>query len=226
MRLSRESQELADLEYIKVAQKISDKHRNAVRQFEQTMPRGGAMRGAIDKEYIQMARDLVQSRTSIYIEALRRENLTPDESDVIQICAKLKKIVRSISLNSHHPPLPSSQEGYRSIVPSARMELIIAMKKMQLEQRQSEAPVSNKGQASPNGSLENARRELSGLTKQEELKSSVEPDTSAGRGKLSVNDMDLFELKPNIFGIGLNLNHLIKRVVISWRNRSKNKNSA
>jgi len=29
---------------------------------------------------------------------------------------------------------------------------------------------------------------------------------------LSIDDLDILELKPNIFGIGLNLNYLIKRL--------------
>jgi len=30
---------------------------------------------------------------------------------------------------------------------------------------------------------------------------------------VSVNDIDAFELKPNVFGIGLNINHIIKRFI-------------
>ena len=33
---------------------------------------------------------------------------------------------------------------------------------------------------------------------------------------VSINDVDMLELKPNFFGLGLNLNHLIKRIG-SWR---------
>jgi hypothetical protein len=46
--------------------------------------------------------------------------------------------------------------------------------------------------------------------------------TSFEHNRISVEDVDVLELKPNVFGFGLNLNHLIKRVGIWWKaKRSK-----
>jgi hypothetical protein len=37
---------------------------------------------------------------------------------------------------------------------------------------------------------------------------------------LSIDDIDSLELKPNFMGIGINLNHLIKRLIHRWKRRS------
>lgn len=139
MKLSRESEKLIESQYAQAAQEISSKHHMAVQKLERTMSRGGAMKGAIDEEYTQMAKELVQALLNAYLAAFSRENVIPDDRHIAQISSEFEEIVRSISHNTHHSPLPSSQENYRSIVPRARNELILAVKKMQLEQRRMEA---------------------------------------------------------------------------------------
>ena len=42
--------------------------------------------------------------------------------------------------------------------------------------------------------------------------------------RLSIDDVDAIELKPNFFGIGLNLNHLIKRLG-HWRTKRKSQST-
>lgn len=201
MRLSHESVELAELQYLKAAGEISSKYHQAVRKCEQTMLRGGAMKAAIDEEYIQMAKELVQSRLDTYLEAFRRENLIPNEDDVNQICFKLEGIVNGISHNTHHPARPSSQERYGTIVRNARMELVIAIKQLQLEARELKTQSVSAVQDSPNVSgRDNAKQ---------------------ANAPLSVDDFDLLELKPNVFGIGINLNHLIKRCLNWIKSRKK-----
>ena len=43
--------------------------------------------------------------------------------------------------------------------------------------------------------------------------------SSSGTPAVTVDDVDAVELKPNVFGIGINLNHLIKRFVGWFRGR-------
>ena len=62
-------------------------------------------------------------------------------------------------------------------------------------------------------------RDLSNLA--ERLNTFIEPRQAAGQ--LSVDDIDVFELKPNFCGVGINLNHLIKRALQVWRARSLSK---
>ena len=62
-------------------------------------------------------------------------------------------------------------------------------------------------------------RDLSNLA--ERLNTYIE--TREVAGPLSVEDIDVFELKPNFCGVGINLNHLIKRVFQLWRARSLSK---
>jgi hypothetical protein len=42
-------------------------------------------------------------------------------------------------------------------------------------------------------------------------------------GNISIDDVDVFELKPNVCGFGINLNHVIKRALNLWRARSSRK---
>jgi hypothetical protein len=139
MKLNHESESLVESEYIRVAQEISSKHYQAIHQFEQTMPRGGAMRAAIDNERIQMAKELVDTMLNIYLEAFRRENVIPDDSYVASIYSRFESIVDNISRSSRPPHLPSSLEKYRSIAPSAGQDLVLAVKKMRLERQRSES---------------------------------------------------------------------------------------
>jgi hypothetical protein len=139
MKLNHESESLVESEYTRAAQEISSKHYQAIRQFEQAMPRGGAMRAAIDNERIQMAKELVHTMLKIYLEAFRRENVIPDDSYVASIYSKLENIVDNISRSSRPPHLPSSLEKYRSIAPSAGQDLVLAVKKMRLEHQRSES---------------------------------------------------------------------------------------
>ena len=62
-------------------------------------------------------------------------------------------------------------------------------------------------------------RELSNLA--ERLKTFIK--TRQAAGQLSVDDIDVFELKPNVCGVGINLNHLIKRALQLWKARSLSK---
>lgn len=135
MKLSRESEELVKLEYSKAAEEISKKHFEAVARYERTMPRGGDRKKAIDNEFIHMAESLIQAKLNIYLEAFRRENVTPDENYIAKIVSDFEEIVRSLSHNTHHPPSPSSVESYGSIVSEARRDLRIDLKRMLLERQ-------------------------------------------------------------------------------------------
>jgi len=54
-------------------------------------------------------------------------------------------------------------------------------------------------------SLNKARNQLFSII-ESELNLFVKP-----KGRISISDVDAIELKPNIFGIGINVNHIIKR---------------
>ncbi|HEY6245858.1 MAG TPA: hypothetical protein VIX17_18040, partial [Pyrinomonadaceae bacterium] len=61
MRISNDAKELAGRRFIQAAQRISAEHYRNIQQHEQTMPRGGARRGAIDSEHLNMAREIAES---------------------------------------------------------------------------------------------------------------------------------------------------------------------
>jgi hypothetical protein len=139
MKISHESEKLVEIQYAQAAREISSKHHREIQRLERSMPRGGGMKGAIDEEYIQMAKELVQALLDAYLEAFRRENVIPDDSYIAGIYSRFQEIVRGSSHNTHHPPLPSSQGRYGSIALNARNELILAIKKMRLERSRPEA---------------------------------------------------------------------------------------
>ena len=69
MKISHESEKLVEIQYAQAAQEISSKYHREVQRLERSMPRGGGMKGAIDEEYIQMAKELVQALLNAYLEA-------------------------------------------------------------------------------------------------------------------------------------------------------------
>jgi pyrimidine deaminase RibD-like protein len=149
MKISKKSQDVARLEYTKRNDEISQKHLDMVTHHIKTMQRGGALEGAIEREFIQMAEAKVQARMEIYLSAFRHDGVTPDESDINEICSEIESTVKAISNRTHHPPHPSSREYYSNIVITARRDLTLARMKMQREQSGSEARRSHADQPVP-----------------------------------------------------------------------------
>lgn len=57
------------------------------------MPRDGAMRGAIDREHLTMAREIAEAYVDSYLEVFAAEGLIPDANDLQQMRSEIKAIV-------------------------------------------------------------------------------------------------------------------------------------
>lgn len=136
--------------------------------------------------------------------AFRRERLIPSDDDIQEITEDFNKVAYGIWFGQGHQPFPESHDDFQTIVPRARLSLVIAVKEMRLEARAAEraapAPTPLPRSSEPH----------------------ADPPAGLDHDALNVNDVDVLELKPNFFGIGLNINHLIKRVA-GWRKRRKDR---
>jgi hypothetical protein len=197
MRLSWESRELVKQQHMKVMQEVFRRSRAELANLRQAALHSGPARGAMDAKFTEMTSEIVDAKAVSYVAAFRRENLIPLDDEVREICADLSGVAHDIWFSQGHLPLPSSMDAYSVIVPRAQLNLNLMVKEMRIEARHATpaAPLSHGVQPLAQGAMPEPVNALS-------------------------NDLDVLELKPNFFGVGLNLNHLIKRIA-AWRKRRK-----
>jgi hypothetical protein len=111
MRISSNAKELAELKYVERAQQISGKHYRNIKRYEQTMPRGGAMKGAIDNEHLAMAREIAETYADTYLESFVAERRLPDANDLREIKSEIENIVGRHRGNEFWTPRPSTAEA-------------------------------------------------------------------------------------------------------------------
>ena len=195
MRLSYESRELLRLQDIKLTSDVFERNRQELYKLRQNAPRSGPARAAIDRLYVRMADEIVQAVARGYLEAFRRERLVPTDEEIQEITRELVKVAHGIWYSHDHQPFRQAPNDFESVVHRAHLSVVVAVKEMRLDQVG--------GGADPAGATALA----------------IPSEDGAGSANLSVSDLDVLELKPNFFGVGLNLNHLIKRLAAAWRNR-------
>jgi hypothetical protein len=135
MRISRVAKELADRKYVEAAERVSTEHYGNIRRHEQTMPRGGAMRGAIDREHWTMTRRIAQAYVDCHLEVFVREGLIPDANDLEEMRTEINSIVARHERTEFWSPRPATA-GALSILPDQIFgQLANRIKQMDIESR-------------------------------------------------------------------------------------------
>lgn len=133
MRISDKAKELADLKYIQHAQRISSGHYANIQRFETTMPRGGAKKGAIDKEHLEMAKEIAETYADCCLESFMAEGLLPDVNDLKEIKAEIENIVGRHNGNEFWHPRPSTSEALTWLPQQVFGRFAARLRQMQLE---------------------------------------------------------------------------------------------
>ncbi len=108
MRLSSDAQKLAELKYIQGSQEISSKHYANIERCERTMPRGGAMKRAIDNEHLQMMHEIANLYLESHLEVFIAEDSLPDANDMRELLTEVEKIVKRHEANEFWTPRAST----------------------------------------------------------------------------------------------------------------------
>lgn len=135
MRISSEAKELAKLKYIRGAQEISSKHYANIERYERTMPRGGMMKGAIDKEHLQMIQELADLYLEAHLEMFVAEGSLPDANDMREFQAEIEKIVERRPGGEFWAPRPSTNSTLSFLPQSIFINFANRVKQMELEAR-------------------------------------------------------------------------------------------
>jgi hypothetical protein len=147
MRISSTAKQLAEHRYIQKAQQISSEHYANISRHEQTMPRGGAMKGAIDNEHVRMAREIAEAYVNCHMEVFIAEGLIPDVNDLREMKAEIENIIGRHKGGEFWTPRPSTSEALHWLPQQVYIDLANRVKQMELESRmpkpaQSAAPGS------------------------------------------------------------------------------------
>lgn len=135
MRISRVAKELADRKYVQAAKRLSTEHYGNIQRHEQLMPRGGAMRGAIDREHLTMARRIAEAYVDCHLEVFVTEGLIPDSNDLEEMRTEINFIVARHERSEFWSPRPATA-GALSILPDQIFgELANRVRQMDLESR-------------------------------------------------------------------------------------------
>ncbi len=199
MRLSYESRELISTQHTIATQEVFRRSRAELQRLEQLARSSGPPRSAIDEKYAEIATEVLDAKIASYLAGFRREHLIPTDDDIREICSDLNEEARRIWFSHGHSPMPSSMDLYTMIAPRAELRLKVAVKEMSIEAKHAVREAATHRQVAPPMS---------------ERTASAEPAAS----EITIADVDALELRPNIFGVGINLNHIIKRIA-AWRRR-------
>lgn len=209
MGISSRSREIVRLEHSGRVSELGRESRTEIERLKQTMPRGGGLQKAVDDLHVRLMSASLDSLTDAYISAYAAEDKGLTLQDVEQIVTEMNAAVqsqwqsraelepRSIGLDFH--------DNLKQIVPRQRQKLVLAMRRAERDRELATRPESSGGQA-------------------QDLRGEETPKAPEDVSGVTVDDVDAFELKPNVFGIGINLNHLIKRFA-TWRKMPAKKKS-
>jgi hypothetical protein len=205
MSFSWKSREIVRLENATRVSSLGEECRREIDRIKQTMPRSGALQRAVDDAHIRFMLESLNHLSDSYVSAYAAEGQLLTLNDVEEIVGEMNERVqamwqgraelepRSIGLGFH--------EELRSIVPRQRQKLILAMKCMDRDR-------------------ELAMSRMTPVDQVVVPAAATTSDASETASAVTIQDVDAFELKPNIFGIGINFNHLIKRFG-EWRKRRR-----
>ena len=133
MRISVKAEELAKLKYIQHAQVISGRHYANIQRHETTMQRGGAMKRAIDREHVDMAREIAETYANCYLESFLAEGLLPDTNDLREIRTGIENIIGRHKGNEFWIPRPSTSEALLWLPQHVFGRFVARVKQMELE---------------------------------------------------------------------------------------------
>jgi len=133
MRISDKAQELARIKYIRQAQEISNNHWANIKQFEQTIGRGGARAGAIDNEHVTMLRELAELYGQVQLESFIAEEMLPNRADMAEIKAEMERIVNHRQDGSFWNPGPATNASLTHLAQSVYIGLTNQVRQMELE---------------------------------------------------------------------------------------------
>lgn len=109
MRISRDREELARMQFGQRASEISRRYAEEGRRVE-WMPRGGAKSSAEDKTHIAKLTELCEAWIDIYLSAFAKEGVVPDARDLQEMEARIDQMLSSRLGSDLHRPLVSSVE--------------------------------------------------------------------------------------------------------------------
>ncbi len=135
MRTSHDAQELAKVKYIRQAQEISKTHYANIQRHQQSLPRGGAMAGAIDREHVAMLRKLCELHGQSQLESFIADGILPDENDLRDILNEMEAIVRRGSGGEFWTPRPATGDLLTWLAQSVYIDLVNQVRQMALEQK-------------------------------------------------------------------------------------------
>jgi hypothetical protein len=141
MRISREREELAKMQFGQRAGEISRKYAEESRRT-QMMPRGGGQQAAEAKAYIARITEIAEAWLEIYLEAFAKEGVVPDNRDLKEMEDTIDRMLANRHGNDLYRPLVSSYEAIRTIPDRVKFKLRTRVKEMQLESRNPPAQAS------------------------------------------------------------------------------------
>jgi hypothetical protein len=209
MGISWKSREVVRLENAEKVSALGRHWRDEIERLKNTMPRSGALDKAVDDAHVRCMSESLDALTDSYVEAYTTENQLLTASDIEDIVREMNERVQAM-WRARAELEPRSiglgfREALQQVVACQRQKLVLAKTRMERDRdlaarreellRPSRGPIPDEVPAN-------------------------RPDTKG----VTLDDVDALELKPNIFGIGINVNHLIKRFG-AWRKRRREKNS-
>lgn len=142
MRISSGAKELAERRYVQAAERLSTEHYRNIRRYEQTMLRGGAMRGAIDGEHLNMARAISEAYVNCHLEVFVAEGLIPDANDLRELRTEINAIVDRHQGSEFWTPRPATVGALLILADQIYIQLANRVRQMELESRLPKASVA------------------------------------------------------------------------------------
>lgn len=141
MRISSGAKELAERRYVQAGERLSAEHYRNIQRHEQTMPRGGAMRGAIDREHLNMAREIAEAYVDCHVEVFVAEGLIPDPNDLRELRTEINAIVARHTGTEFWTPRPATADALLILPDQIYGQFANRVRQMELESKLPRASV-------------------------------------------------------------------------------------
>lgn len=140
MQLRYDAQELVRLEYMNMISQLGGNCQKDVQRLRETGLRSGATRKAIDDRYVKYAAEMLDVMAQGYVAAFERDGLVLTRNDIDEIVQKMAESVRGLWQGRAEldQPLIGFRENLDQTVALAQRKLVIAAKRMEVEQRRRE----------------------------------------------------------------------------------------
>jgi hypothetical protein len=137
MAITWKSRELVRLEQARAVNEFGKACRKDIDRMQQTLPRGGGVQQAIDDRHVEFVRQSFTALRESYLRAYDREGVALTVKDVEEIVDEMRKQVHSLFQGRMELEPRSVGIGFREnldqVVSEQRHELILAMKRAELE---------------------------------------------------------------------------------------------